>query len=64
MLTFTVDKGPFTISTKMLPKGARLAMLFTPTDAAISPIAAAPSVQRVIAGTQTHLASKPPSKRR
>ena len=64
VLAFTVRKGPFTISSKLRPPGAKLTVLYTPTNTAVSPIVAAPSVQRVIAGTQTHLASKPLSKRR
>ena len=64
VLTFSVRKGPFTISTAALPKGATLSIVYTPTNSAIAPIVTTPTVQRVIAGTQTHLASKPSSKRR
>ena len=63
VLTFSVRKGPFTISTAALPKGATLSIVYTPTNSAIAPIVTTPTVQRVIVGTQTHIASKPVAKR-
>jgi hypothetical protein len=63
VLTFSVRKGPFTISTAALPKGATLSIVYTPTNSAIAPIVTTPTVQRVILGTQTQLASKPIAKR-
>ena len=63
VLTYSVRKGPFTIATGQLPKGAVLSILYSPTNSAIAPVLATPTVQRVILGTQTHLASKPATKR-
>ncbi|MEI6687968.1 MAG: S8 family serine peptidase [Thermoleophilia bacterium] len=64
VLTFSVRKGPFTISTAALPKGAALSLLYTPANTTIAPIVAAPVVQRTITGTQTHLAAKSAAARR
>ena len=58
VLTFSVQAGPFTVSTTALPKGAALSILYTPADPAIAPIVSTPTVQRVIIGTQTHLPAK------
>jgi len=63
VLTFSVRKGPFTISTGTLPKGATLSIVYTPTNTAVAQIVTTPTVQRVILGTQTQLASKPIAKR-
>ncbi|MGI9187202.1 MAG: S8 family serine peptidase [Gaiellales bacterium] len=63
VLSFAISKGPFTISTAMLAKGATMSLLYTPTDTSISPIVSTPSVQRTIVGTQTHLPAKSAARR-
>jgi subtilisin family serine protease len=57
VLSFSVHKGPFTISTGVLAKGATLSLLYTPADSTIDPIVVTPSVQRTVIGTQTHVSA-------
>ena len=58
ILNYTVDSGPFAISTPVTAKGATVQIFYTPADASIAPIVSNPVVQRTVAGTQTHLPAK------
>ena len=58
ILNFPVYGGPFTISTPITAKGATLQIVYTPADTSIAPIISNPTVERIVAGTQTHLPAK------
>jgi hypothetical protein len=58
ILSYTVNSGPFTVSTPVTAKGATVQIVYTPADASIAPIISNPVVQRTVAGTQTHLPNK------
>ena len=56
--SYTVDAGPFAVSTQVTRRGATVQLVYTPDNPALDPVITNPGVERVVQGTQTHLPGK------
>ncbi len=56
-LSYAIAAGPFSVTTPRAARGMTMQLLFTPTDTTVAPIVTAPTVTRIVQGTQT----RPPS---